>query len=280
MHRLAGNTYVETGYAGVTVGAVITKAGIIAIDTPTRPAEARHWRQKLAGLSPKPILYVINTDQHRDRVLGNQWFEAPVIAHEWAGERMRLYPEIIKSSGVDTTSDYDLMRELAGVRVVPPQITFSDELTLLKGEREIVVRHRPAQSPGACWVLLPETGIVFAGDSVVTDTHPRVAEANFGVWLDSLAELRRVKFPARVIVPGRGRPINKAGVKYTQDYLRSARRKLEGLLKPNRSRLEAATIAAELLKQFPVHDSQRDAVARRVRADVERWYDLQKGGVE
>jgi glyoxylase-like metal-dependent hydrolase (beta-lactamase superfamily II) len=280
MHRLPGNVYVETGYAGVTVGAVVTRSGIVVVDTPTRPAEARQWREKLTALSPKPILYVINTDQHRDRVLGNQWFDAPVIAHEWAGERMRLYPEVIKSSGVDTTSDYDLMRELAGVRVIPPQITFSDELTLLKGEREIIVRHQPAQSPGASWVLLPEAGVVFTGDSVVTDTLPQVAEANFDAWLASLTELRRAKYPARVVVPGRGKPTDKDGVKYTQDYLKAARRRLEALLKPNRSRLEAAATAAELIKQFSVHDSQRDAVARRVRADVERWYDLQKGGVE
>jgi len=280
MHRLAGNTYVETAFAGVTVGAVVTRAGIIVIDTPTRPSEARQWREKLATLSPKPILYIINTDQHRDRVLGNQWFDAPVIAHEWVGERMRLYPEIIKSGGVDTTSDYDLMRELAGVRVIPPQITFSEELTLLKGDREVVIRHWPSQSPGSSWVMLPETGVVFTGDSVVTETHPRLAEANFESWLGNLEALRKAKFPAKIIVPGRGKLTDKAGVKYTQDYLRAARRKLEGLLKGNRSRLEAATVAAELIKQFPVHDSQRDAVARRVRADVERWYDLQKGGVE
>lgn len=280
MQKLAGNTYIETGYAGVTVGAVVTKAGIIVIDTPTRPAESRSWREKLATLSPKPILYVINTDQHRDRVLGNQWFDAPVIAHEWVGERMRLYPEVIKSSGIDNTSDFDLIRELAGVRVIPPQITFSEEMTLLKGDREIVVRHMASQSPGSSWVLLPETGVVFTGDSVVIDTHPRLAEADFDSWLAHLNELRKARFPAKTIVPGRGKPIDKTGVKYTQDYLKAARKKFEGLLKGNRSRLEAATVAAELLKQFPVHDSQRDLVARRVRADVERWYDLQKGGAE
>jgi len=280
MQKLAGNTYVETGYAGVTVGAVVTKAGIVVIDTPTRPSESRLWREKLATISSKPILYVINTDQHRDRVLGNQWFDAPVIAHEWVGERMRLYPEVIKSSGIDTTSDYDLIRELAGVRVIPPQITFSDELTLLKGDREIVVRHMPSQSPGSSWVLLPETGVVFTGDSLVMDTHPRLAEADFDSWLENLAELRKAKFPAKIIVPGRGKPTDKAGVKYTQSYLKVARKKFEGLLKGSRSRLEAPTVTAELLKQFPVHDSQRDLVARRVRADVERWYDLQKGGSE
>ncbi len=280
MHKLAGNTYVESSYSGVTVGAVVTRAGVICIDTPMRPSDARAWRDKLGTLSPKPILYVINTDHQRDRVLGNQWLDAPVIAHEWVGERMRLYPEIVKSGGFEMAADYDLMRELAGVRIIPPQITFSKELTLLKGDREIVVRHMAGQSPGAAWVILPDTGVVFAGDSVVIDTHPRLADADFEAWLANLDELRKARFPAKTIVPGRGRPTNKEGLKYTMDYLRSARRKLDALAKGSRSRSEAATIAHELLKHFPVPDSQRELVARRVRADVEHWYDMKKGALE
>ena len=280
MHKLAGTTYVESSFPGVTVGAVVTKAGIVCIDTPTRPLDARAWRSKLASLSPKPILYVINTDHHRDRVLGNQWLEAPVIAHDWVGERMRLYPEILKSGGLDTGSDYELMRELAGVRVIPPQITFSEELILLKGDREIVVRHMPGASPGASWVMLPETGVVFTGDSVVMDTHPCLADADFNVWAENLNELRKTKFPAKTIVPGRGKTTDKAGVKRTQDYLKAARRRLEPIIKSNRSRMELATVAGELLKQFPVPDAQRDVVMRRVRAELERWYDVQNGGDE
>lgn len=280
MQKLAGNVYVETSFSGVTVGAVVTRAGLICIDTPTRPSDARAWRERLASLSPKPILYVINTDHHRDRVLGNQWFDAPVITHEWVGERMRMYPEMIKSGGFDVVADYDLMRELAGVRVIPPQITFSKEITLLKGEREIVVRHVAGHSPGAAWVLMPETGVVFAGDSVVVDSHPRLAEADVEAWIRNLEELRKARFPAKTIVPGRGKSTNKEGLKYTLDYLRSARKKLEALAKGSRSRSEAATIAHELIKHFPVPDAQRDLVARRVRAEIEHWYDLKKGALE
>lgn len=280
MQKLAGNTYVESSYAGVAVGAVVTKAGIICIDTPTRPSDARAWREKIGSLSPKPILYVINTDHQRDRVLGNQWFDAPVIAHDWVGERIRLYPEIVKSGGFDGGVDYELMRELAGVRVIPPQVTFSDELTLFKGDREIIVRHMPGASPGASWVLLPESGIVFTGDSVVMGTHPHLAETDFDAWLENLDELRKARFPAKTIVPGRGKATDKAGVKHTQDYLKAARRRLEPIIKNNRSRMELVTVAAELVKQFPVPDAQRDAVSRRVRTELERWYDLQKGGVE
>lgn len=280
MHKLAGNVYVENSFSGVTVGAIVTKDGIVVVDTPTRPSDARTWREKLTTLSPKPILFVINTDQHRDRVLGNQWFDAPIIAHDWVGERMRLYPELVKSAGFDIAADYELMRELAGVRVTPPQITFSDELTLLKGEREILVQHKSAQSRGAAWVLVPDAGIVFTGDSVVLDTHPRISDADLDSWMECLDELHKAKYPAKTIVPGRGKPTDKAGVKFTLDYLKAARKKLDALTKAGHSRSEASTVAAELIKQFPVPDAQRDVLARRLRSDIERWYDVRKGGLE
>ena len=91
MQKLAKDLYVESGFVGVTVGALLTSDGIICIDTPTHPVDARRWRQKLAQLSSRPVLFIINLDHHRDRVLGNQWFEAPVIAHESTYERVRLH---------------------------------------------------------------------------------------------------------------------------------------------------------------------------------------------
>src|SRR5258706_9428071 len=87
MQKLARDIYVESGFAGVTVGAVVTAQGIVCIDAPTHPADARRWRLKLSQLSDAPVSFVVNLDHHRDRVLGAQWFEAPVIAHEATSER-------------------------------------------------------------------------------------------------------------------------------------------------------------------------------------------------
>ncbi len=278
MHKLPSNVYVDSSFPGVTVGAIVTKQGIICVDTPSHPMDAQKWRAKLNQLSPKPILYVINTDHHRDRVLGNQWFEAPVIAHNFTGERLRLYPEILKGTMPDAVMDFEMAKEFAGVRVLSPQITFSEELVLLKGDHEIVLRHRPGSAPGALWVLLPKTGIVFTGDSVVTDTHPFLGSADIGQWLASLNELRKVKFPAKHIVPGRGKPTDKESIKGMQDYLKLAGRKMDSLINGNRLRSEVAGVAVDLLKHFPVPDNQREAVGRRVRIDLERMYDARRGG--
>jgi glyoxylase-like metal-dependent hydrolase (beta-lactamase superfamily II) len=277
MHKINSYIYIETAFPGVTVGAIVTRQGIICVDTPTHLSDAQKWREKLEQLSPKPILYVINTDHHKDRIASNHFFNVPVIAHEQTGERLRLYPELFKSGGTDVGSGFELAKELAGVHIVPPQLVFSHEMTLLKGDREIVITHKPGAAPGAAWVIVPEAGVVFTGDTVVVGTHPFLADADVPLWLDSLAELRRAKFAARAIVPGRGKPVDKEGLKPLTNYLKLAQRKMDALIKNKRPRTDVAALAAELFKEFPVPDDQREAVARRIRVELEHMYDARHG---
>jgi len=282
MQKITSHVYVESGFPGVTVGVIVTKQGLICVDTPTHPGDAQKWRLKLSQQFKRPILYVINTDHHRERVLGNQWFgedgrPAQVIAHAFTGERLRMYPEVLKGGLPDVGLDFEMMKEYAGVRVIPPQLMFTEEMTLLKGELEVILRHKPGSTPGAVWVMAPSANVVFTGDAVVLDAHPFLAEADFDRWHENLAELRKAKFPAKTIVPGRGRATDKAHVKWTQDYLRYAERKMEGLVS-KRSRLDVLGVVKELLKHYPVPDAQREALGRRLRLELERRYDMRQGG--
>ena len=274
MQKLAKDVYVESGFAGVTVGAIVAPDGIICIDTPTHPADARRWRLRLAQLSQKPIQFIINLDQHYDRVLGNQWFEAPVIAHEVTSERVRQLPELFRGSFPDAGADADLAAGLQGVRVVPPQLTFTDRMTLVKGGREIHLVHRPACAPGAVWVELPAERIVFTGDAVSRDVPPPMQDADWNVWLNALAELRKPKFPAQVIVPGRGAPTDKKGLKPMQDFIRLVRRRVESLVRARKTRAEVALLAEDLLKQFTVPAALRQHYTRRLRVGLEHLYDM------
>ncbi len=273
MQKLAKDIYVESGYAGVTVGAIVTPDGIICIDAPTHPADARRWRLKLAQLSQQPVKYLINLDAHRDRVLGSQWFEAPVIAHESTSERLRQMPEVFKGGLSDAGADSDLAAELAGVRLLTPQITFTDRLILCAGSHELHLVRRPGQAPGAIWVELPAEQIVFTGDAVTVGVPPPLADADLEAWLDSLAELRKAKFPAQTIVPGRGAPTDKAGVKEMETFLKLVRRKVESLMRGKKTRADAAPAAEDLLAPFDVPATLREHYTRRLRVGLEQLYD-------
>ncbi len=274
MQKLAKDIHIESGFAGVTVGAIVTAEGLICIDAPTHPADARRWRLKLSQLSDKPVLFTIVLDHHRDRILGCQWLEAPVIAHEATAERIRQLPEVFKGGISEAGADADLATDLIGARYVTPQITFSDRLTLVKGGSEIQLIHRPGPTPGALWVELPQAGVVFTGDAVTNDVPPMMQEANPEPWLEALALLQKKKYLVEIVVPGRGMVTDKAGVKVMEDFLKLARRKVEAFIRAKRTRTEAGLAADELLEHFTVPGSLRDHYTRRLRAGLERLYDV------
>ncbi len=274
MQKLAKDIYVETAFTGVSVGALITPEGVICIDTPTHPADARRWRQRLSQLSPKPVKFVINLDHHRDRVLGNAWFEAPVIAHEATCERVRLLPELFKNGQAEVGTDAELATDLAGVRIVSPQLTFSEKLTLHLGGRELYLTHHPGSAPGAIWVEFQKEDVVFVGDTVTNGVPPLLQDSDIEKWLEALALLRRAKFPAKTIVAGRGAPTDKESLKPMEDFLKVARRKAESLVRGHKPRTEAAAAADGLLEHFTVAPALREHYTRRLRAGMEYLYDV------
>jgi cyclase len=273
MQKLAKDVYVESGFAGVTVGAIVTSEGIVCIDAPTHPADARRWRLKLAQLSDAPVHFVVNLDHHRDRVLGTQWFEAPVIAHEATADRLRQLPELFKGGQSEGGADSDLASDLAGVRLVVPLLSFSDRMELIVGEHVLHLVRRPGSAPGAIWLELPDEKIVFTGDSLTRGAPPPMQEVDLDAWLDSLAELRKARFPAQVIVPGRGDPTDKKAVAVMQDFIRQARRRLQAMVRSKKPRSDLGALAEELVENFQVAHSLREHYARRLRVGLEHLYD-------
>lgn len=272
MHKLAKDLYVETKFTGVTVGAIAGAEGFICVDAPTRPAEARAWRQLLEQATGKPPQYVISLDHHRDRSLGNQWFEAPVIAHDLTYDRLRLLPDLYKNSPSEPGADSEMVEDLHGLRVILPQLTFTGRLQLIAGPHEIHLVHRPGVTPGALWVELPAEGLVFAGDCVTNKVPPFLHEANLAAWLENLAELRKAKW-VKTIVPGRGGALTRENLKPLEDVLKLAQRKLESLARAKKPRSELDTLSRDLLAKYTVPTELRTHYLRRLRSGLEHLYD-------
>lgn len=273
MQKLANGVYAESDFQGVTVGAVVTEQGIVCVDTPTHPADARRWRLKLAQLSQKPIQYVVNLDHHRDRVIGNQWFEAPVIAHEAASERIRAYPEQFRVALSESGADADLAGELAGVKLVPPQLTFTQELILHKGGRELFVEHRGGAAPGASWVHLPDAKVLFVGDLLTLGAPPFLAEADIDRWLELLGDLRRARYRGYTFVPGRGPATDQSALKGFASYLSTVVRKVRRFHASDRPKTDLDQLVPSLLTAFNASNGLRDLYARRIRFGLEHLYD-------
>ena len=273
MLRLRRNIYVESGFHGVTVGAVVTSKGIICIDTPTLPADARKWRLRLEQLEADDIFFIINTDHNRDRVVGNQWFDAPVIAHEQTYELMAGYSEVFKSQSFESGGDHELAKDLIGVRTILPQVSYSDEIQLVVGGRTIELLHKSGATSGTTWVRFPEARVIFTGDTVFQNTHPFLNDAQIDLWLENLAELRRAVYKGWIIVPGRDRPIDQTQLDYCIDYLRYLRRRLASLHRRGKPCSDALKIAPALLERYPPRRDQYSLMKHRLEASLEEACD-------
>jgi len=274
MEQIGQGIYVETGYRGGNVGFVITGEGVILINTPMVPSEARRWRDIIAELTDQEVIYTINTDYHPECIVGNHVFRAPVIAHELTWRKMKTYGDSFRQRLIDAfRNEPKVAAELKRLRIVTPQITLTDRMTLHKGSKVLELIHVGGHTPASIVVYIPEDGVLFAGDVVVNGVHPVMNEANSKEWLDALTYIRRPWVKAEIIVPGEGEICDKEATRKLSQYIRQLRAKARGLCSRGCSRSEIIASVAEMVDFFPVADEEREEALQRLRANVERIYE-------
>lgn len=273
MKKVAPNIYVETAYAGVNVGFIVVQGGAIAIDAPTLPQDARAWRQKVMETARGPILYVILTDTHPDRMLNAELLEAPAIAARAAYDQASAHTDSTWRGIIeDWTRTYpEASGDLPETPITLPEIMFTHSLTLHKGEMTVTVQRIAGGAPGSAWVYLPEQDVLFTGDTLVVENHPFLASTpDTKAWLETLKMLRQPRFADTTIVPGRGPICDQSATRPLSEYITLARRRVRSLQRDGQTRLDKTAIVAELLSLFPVDDDERESVERRIKAGLDK----------
>ncbi|MCI0397511.1 MAG: hypothetical protein L0332_02610 [Chloroflexi bacterium] len=275
MEEIAEGIFVETMYEGVNVGAILTEKGFICIDSPTYPRDARHWAARLTQLHKCPVLFIILTDHQGDRVLNTRWLNAPIIAHQQVTEKLNSYDKRYPQLLLDSVAlrNPDITRELSAGAVERPTFSFSTQMTLATRPYHVYLLHRPGPTPGTVWVHAPEAGVLFTGDSIVTGTHPPLAEMCCQEWLESLNSLLVGEINAQLIVPGRGDVGGPETASSIVDYLSRIRHYVQQHYESGQPRDEITIYVPELLQRLPVDHLPRDWVTRQIKLGLDRAYD-------
>src|SRR4030043_68315 len=87
MEKITEHVYAETTFRGCNSSFVVTAEGVVVIDTPMVPSEAKKWREEIEKYGP--IKYVINNEPHNDHVAGNCWMGGTLVAHEGTREEIK-----------------------------------------------------------------------------------------------------------------------------------------------------------------------------------------------
>jgi len=272
LQELAPGVFLETGYEGGNVGAILTERGALLVDAPMLPLEARAWRSVVAGLDSGVIYGVVNTDYHPEHFLGNAaLMPTRVWGHEAAARQIARY----KTSTLDQVASAfrkerpALAEEIAQIEIYPPELTVGDRVMLHLGDREVQVLHLPGHTPASLGVYLPAERILFAGDNIVNNEHPTMVHANTLAWIDTLHRIQGMEVD--LLVPGAGEPCGKETIEGMIAYITEMRRRVAELFASGASRRDAVDKVG-MLEYYPVPESQAARIKRRRRENVERVY--------
>jgi glyoxylase-like metal-dependent hydrolase (beta-lactamase superfamily II) len=153
-----------------------------------------------------------------------------------------------------------------------PDITFSEQILLYKGDHEIHVLYGGGHSCATSMVYLPEHRLVFSGDVVFCSQHPTMNYAETKEWITTLKRLAQM--PLKTIVPGHGPPCTGDAAQPLADYIREMRQQVRESFESGKSKSEtSAAMIAEFLDAFPYADDERDSRRQRIKGGSDRIYD-------
>lgn len=277
IQEIASNIFVETEYHGANVGFVVTSEGVILVDTPMLPNDARLWQEEIKQRTSQEIRYIINTDHHRAHIVGNQYFpQATVMAHEFAWKNMQSYGDSFRTRLLNLYGDR--IPEAAEewkqhLEITLPEITFTDRTILFSGDKEIQMIPVGGHTPATTVIYFPNEKLLFAGDLVVTDRPPFLSQGNTKEWLQALTYLRKLQYD--ILIPGHGEVTGKEATERMSEFLRLVRRKVRSAYRAGLSKADTARSLRYLIHQWPIPPFEKPKADRRFKSSLNRvWNEI------
>jgi cyclase len=277
IREIAPDIFVETEYHGANVAFVVTGQGVILVDSPMLPDEARHWQSVIEGITDQKIIYIVNTDHHRAHVIGNQFFPtATVMAHEHAWKEMKSYGDSFRTRLINMYRDRipEAVEEWKEtLQIIKPEITFTGRTILYKGDKEMHLIPVGGHTPATSVVHFPNERLLFAGDVVVTNRPPFLSQGNTKEWLQALTYLRKLRYD--VLIPGHGELTGKEATEKMSEYLRMVRRKVRSAYRAGLPKADTARSLSHLIRFWPIPPFEKPKADRRFKSGLGRvWNEI------
>jgi cyclase len=154
-----------------------TPEGVLVVDTRQHPRDGQDLIDRIRTITDKPIKWVVNSHFHGDHHFGNPPFKAAgatfVAQRETARIMEKVQPkelarrgEFFRSRGFDP----------AEVKLILPDVTFDNELTIRLGGREVRLLYLgPGQQAGDTLVLFPHAHMLFTTGMFGPRSMPNMA---------------------------------------------------------------------------------------------------------
>lgn len=209
-------------------GFVITDDGVAVFDALGTPSLGWALLKDIEKRSDKKIKFVIASHYHADHIYGLQAFKDHTKAEIVAQERAAQYKENDETADERADQRLDQRRSALSpwvnkdTRVVPPDITFKERMTITLGNKQMsLIYAGPAHSGSDIMMMVEPDGVLFAGDIVQNSRIPFMNsdDVNTSHWLKALDEV--LQLDPKFIIPGHGKPsaAAKEAIAFTRDYI-------------------------------------------------------------
>ena len=245
--KVLKNVYTITSGDGIDSNTtfIITKEGVIVIDTRPTPAEARKVLAEIRKLTALPIVYTINTHYHGDHTFGNQIFKnsKTIIAHKNVRNKLiesgQKHLSLFKTFGLPGIDE---------VEITPPNIIYEKEMEIWLGEYRLqLLYHGKGHTDGDTIIYIDQLRTVITGDLVFNKKIPYTADSYIDDWIDSLKYIELLK--NETVIPGHGPIGERTTIISMKHYLMNLKELVLAQLKDKKTLKETQEVVEPILRK-------------------------------
>jgi len=238
-----------------SAGFIVGEKGVLLIETMLD----RRLYDQLIGLvrsvTKKPIVYAVNTSDHGDHCFGNYLLpkETIVIQNEFCRDNLARNYDNIKQFMIQLFGKGRGIEESV-YRAADIAIPINQTIEIDMGNGNLVelINVGTAQSPADLFVYVKtkSKNVLWAGNPFIAES-PAIPWLFDGYFLEPVNNLNKIFNMIGdndIVVPGHGRMTNKAGIKFTIDYVGALQSNVEDAVRKGLT-LEQ-TKAAVTMKDF------------------------------
>lgn len=186
---------------------VVTKKGIVILDTGASLQIGEMAIRMIRKVSPLPVIAIFNSHYHGDHFLGNQAFteaygqEVPIYAHAYSLDQIKH----IEGNAWKNLMERWTNQATAGTKVIPPTKTVKHGDVFDYGDVRIKVHHYGiAHTPGDICLEIVEDKVTYVGDIAMDG---RIANIDDGSYLGTFKTYAALSAATgeQLWIPGHGK---------------------------------------------------------------------------
>ncbi len=217
--RLSPHCHALTGFAyvppwAVNAGFVWGTQRTLIVDTGPTALAAETIAGYAEAARPGNTMLAIDTEWHLDHIAGNDTLlrrGIDVYGHPSIGRRDEEYASDVDEFAASVgdpqrRGDGEGRIPFRDTRIANPNVRLDRELELDLGEVTATILLVPGHTPANLAVWVDREGVLFTGDTVVSDYRPNFASGgppDWRLWLEALTRIEALK--PQTLVPGHGR---------------------------------------------------------------------------